>query len=170
MNDLLIILAEQITLFFLPTGNGAAQLKYRKDIPLTTFFYKELIGCQSEDVQWCYRVAKPGTFKGSLGFELIKTFQVNPSFFSFEFNSQFAEEAFTVYDHPKVFIFRKTNRFEINSVIEKFSAVNLEPGTKPFSERIGKASGNLYSEDEQINLQKKGGTWSDIIRLQRDPK
>ena len=116
--------------------------------PLTTLFYKELIGCQSEDVQWCYRVAKPGTFNGSLGFELIKTFQVNPSIFSFEFNSQFAEEAFTVYDHPKVFIFRKTEQFEINSVIEKFSTVDLSQVLNLSPKESEKRVGNLMLNDQ----------------------
>ena len=131
--------------------------------PLSTLFYKELIGCKSEDVQWCYRVAKPGTFNGSLGYELIKTFQVNPSIFSFEFNSQFAEEAFTVYDHPKVFIFRKTEQFEIKSVIEKFSTVDLSQvlnlSPKESEERVG----NLMLNGEQVNLQKQGGTWSELF-------
>ena len=131
--------------------------------PLTTLFYKELIGCQSEDVQWCYKVAKPGTFNDSLGFELIKTFQVNPSIFSFEFNSQFAEEAFTVYDHPKVFIFRKTEQFEINSVIEKFSTVDLSQVLNLSPKESEKRVGNLMLSNRQVNLQKQSGTWSELF-------
>lgn len=131
--------------------------------PLTTLFYKELIGCQIDDVQWCYRVAKPGKFAGSLGFELVKTFQVNPSLFSFEFNSQFAEEAFTVYDHPMVFIFKKSDQFDINKVIKKFSAVNLDQvlnlSPKEAEERVG----NLMLTDDQIDLQKNNGTWSELF-------
>ncbi len=135
--------------------------------PLTTLFYKELIGCPSEDIQWCYRVAKPGTFKGSLGFELVKTFQVNPSFLSIEFNSQFAEEAFTVYDHPKVFIFRKTDQFNINSVIEKFSKVDLSRVLNLSPQESEKRVGNLMLTDKQLNLQKQGGTWSEFFDYKR---
>ena len=50
-------------------------------------------------------------FKGNLGFELVKVFQSDPSIGNFRINTQFAEEAFTVYDHPKVMIFKKTGRF-----------------------------------------------------------
>ncbi len=131
--------------------------------PLTTLFYKELIGCKSDDVQWCYRVAQPGTLNGSLGFELIKTFQVNPSIFSIDFNSQFAEEAFTVYDHPKVFIFRKTQEFDINSVIEKFSTIDLSQVLILSPKESEKRVGNLMLDGERINLQKLYGTWSEIF-------
>ena len=131
--------------------------------PLTTLFYKELIGCQTDDVQWCYKVAKPGMFSGSLGFELVNTFQVNPSFLSLEFNSQFAEEAFTVYDHPKVFIFKKSNDFDINSVIRKFSSINLNQVLNLSPKEAEERPGNLLLSSEQIKLQKKSGTWSDLF-------
>ena len=131
--------------------------------PLTTFFYKELLGCQTNDVQWCYRVAKPGLFEGTLGFELVETFQVNPTFLSLEFNSQFAEEAFTVYDHPKVFIFRKLNNFDISSVIEKLSSVNLDQVLNLSPKEAEKRPGNLLLTQEQIDHQKLSGTWSDFF-------
>ena len=48
--------------------------------PMTDAYYRNLIGCPAEkDIIWCYRVAKPGTFLGNLGFELVKTFQSDPS-------------------------------------------------------------------------------------------
>ena len=131
--------------------------------PLTTLFYKELLGCQTNNVQWCYRVAKPGMFNGTLGFELVKTFQVNPSFLSVEINSQFAEEAFTVYDHPKVFIFRKSNYFDINSIIEKLSSVNLNQVLNLSPKQAEQRPKNLLLTQEQINRQKLSGTWSDLF-------
>jgi len=87
--------------------------------PLTTFFYRNLIGCQAGDVQWCYRVAEPDKFDGKLGFDLQQTFQVNPAIFGWQFNSQFAEEAFTVYDHPKVLIFEKSSDFNFSSIFDQ---------------------------------------------------
>ena len=46
-------------------------------------------------------------FSGDLGFSPIAQFTSYPCFFSFCLNDDFAEEAFTVYDHPKVIIFQK---------------------------------------------------------------
>lgn len=50
-----------------------------------------------------------------LGFKLIKTFVVFPKIeigpLKLEFNDQFSEEAFTVYDHPQVLIFKRQKNF-----------------------------------------------------------
>ena len=164
------ILARTDYIIFSSNRQWGSTTQIPERYPLTTLFYKELLGCQSEDVQWCYRVADPDTFKGNLGFELIETFQANPSIFSFEFNSQFAEEAFTVYDHPKVFIFRKTEQFQINSVIEKFSKVNFNQVLNLSPKESEKRVGNLLLNDRQVAIQKQSGTWSELIQLQDDPK
>lgn len=62
--------------------------------PLTTDFYKDM-------------------FANKRGFTLIKEFTSYPSLFylgiPIDFPDQWAEEAFTVYDHPKVMIFKKNN-------------------------------------------------------------
>jgi len=52
-------------------------------------------------------------FDGSLGFELVKTFQNQPSLFGITIDDSGAEEAFTVYDHPTVLIWRKTADFSV---------------------------------------------------------
>ncbi|MGE5073852.1 MAG: ArnT family glycosyltransferase, partial [Anaerolineae bacterium] len=81
--------------------------------PLTTAYYRLLIGCPADkDVIWCYNVARPGMFNGQLGYKLAAVFESFPTIdipgvFHWEANDQFAEEAFTVYDHPKVLIFEK---------------------------------------------------------------
>ncbi len=46
-------------------------------------------------------------FSGELGFTPIAQFTSYPCFFSFCFHDDLAEEAFTVYDHPKVIVFQK---------------------------------------------------------------
>ncbi len=50
-------------------------------------------------------------FDGSLGFELLATFQNQPSLLGLTIDDSRAEEAFTVYDHPTVYIWRKTSQF-----------------------------------------------------------
>lgn len=94
--------------------------------PMSTTYYRNLLGCPPErTIEWCYRLAKPGEFKGNLGFELVETIQSDPTIGKFSINTQFAEEAFTVYDHPKVLIFRKTDAYEPKKVRE-------HPGSRGF--------------------------------------
>jgi YYY domain-containing protein len=50
-------------------------------------------------------------FDGSLGFDLAGDFTSYPSLGPLRFSDDRAEEQFTVYDHPRVLLFRKTKRF-----------------------------------------------------------
>ena len=133
------------------------------EFPLTTLYYKELIGCTEDDVQYCYRVAEPGTYSGRLGFELEAVFQSNPEIFGIEFNSQFAEEAFTVYDHPKVLVFKKTEDFNLESVAEKFYGIDLDKIQSMNPEEAEDHKGDLMLSDNQLSRQKESGTWSEIF-------
>ena len=55
-------------------------------------------------------------FAGELGFELVYTGTSYPNFLGIEFNTDNAEEPFTVYDHPKVYIFKKKSSFSIDTL------------------------------------------------------
>lgn len=48
---------------------------------------------------------------GSLGFELAAVFDHRPGWFGLRWPTHLAEEAFSVYDHPRVRIFRKSARY-----------------------------------------------------------
>ncbi len=50
-------------------------------------------------------------FDGSLGYELAADIHAFPSLFGLPINDLSAEEAFWVYDHPRVLIFRRTENF-----------------------------------------------------------
>jgi hypothetical protein len=49
-------------------------------------------------------------FDGRLGFNLEKTFKVYPSLFGYEINDDRSEFTFRLFDHPRVFVFKRTTR------------------------------------------------------------
>ena len=146
--------------------------------PLTTFFYRNLLGCpDEEDILWCYSVAEPGMFSGQLGFDLVASFHSNPRFGLVEFNTQFAEEAFTVYDHPKVLIFRKSGDYDPIAVRALLRSVDLTkvvfftPGEAaryrgPEPDQLYEPHHNLMLPEDQLAGQRAGGTWSELFNRQ----
>lgn len=133
--------------------------------PLVIAYYRALLGCPDEkSVEWCYVNAKVGTFQGKLGFELVQVFENSPRLGSFVFNDQSAEEAFTVYDHPKVFIFKKSAEYDPAKVAEILSAAPVE-----LAQHITpkKASGSLpptlMLPADRLAQQQAGGTWSELF-------
>jgi YYY domain-containing protein len=132
--------------------------------PLTTQYYRSLLGCPADkDVVWCYAVAEPGMFKGQLGFDLVKVFQANPTLDGLSLNSQFAEEAFTVYDSPKVLIFQKNASYTSLQARELLKTVDLSMAVHLTPAQAGKYPGNLQLQPEQLARQQAGGTWADLF-------
>ena len=64
-------------------------------------------------------------FAGELGFRLERVITSYPRIGPFEIPDAEAEEAFTVYDHPKVLIFRKTQTYAHDRVASLLGAVSL---------------------------------------------
>jgi YYY domain-containing protein len=60
-------------------------------------------------------------FGGQLGFERIADFTSYPTLFGIPIPDQVAEESFSVYDHPRVQIFKKTSAFNPDQVRELLS-------------------------------------------------
>ena len=65
-------------------------------------------------------------FDGTLGFEQVAEFASCPSFLGLEFPDGAAEEAFSVYDHPTVRIFKKTGRYSHEHAAATLGSVNWE--------------------------------------------
>ena len=132
--------------------------------PLTSEYYRQLMGCPSElPIEKCYNNAEPGTYQGTLGFDLIRTFQSNPRIGTWEINDQPAEEAFTVYDHPKVFIFQKSPDFSLQEVAARLSAVDLTKVIHLTPKQADNHPGNLLLPLDRLAEQRAGGTWSDFF-------
>ena len=132
--------------------------------PLTTAYYRNLLGCpEDRDILWCYRVAEPGMFEGELGFTLVKVVQSDPNLGGLRFNTQFAEEAFTVYDHPKVLIFQKRPDYNPEKVRSLLNSVDLSTVIRVTPKQAGKQPGTLLLPDDRLAAQRAGGTWTELF-------
>ncbi|MCL4560459.1 MAG: DUF2298 domain-containing protein [Chloroflexi bacterium] len=132
--------------------------------PLSTAFYRDLLGCPvNQDILSCYRNAEPGMYQGKLGFKLVAVFQSYPNIGPLQINDQSAEEAFTVYDHPKVFIFEKTSSYDPRQVRDLLSAVDTSHiirGLPPIDYANVK---ELMMTTVESAIQQAGGTWSALF-------
>ena len=132
--------------------------------PLTVAYYRALFGCPTGvAVEVCAADAQPGRLQGELGYELIATFERNPSLGPFEFRDQLAEEAFTVYDHPKVLIFAKQPGFDPTAIQARLAAVDVSRVQNLPPNEIGSVPPDLLLSDEQLAIQQSGGTWSELF-------
>lgn len=99
---------------------------------------------------------------GRLGFELAAEFTSRPSLFGVSIDDSRAEESFTVYDHPRVRIYRKTAdwnadvAFALLMEARPERAVNLVP-------RQGRSNGLLLT-DSAARIQQEGGTFEEVFR------
>ncbi len=134
--------------------------------PMTSEYYRSLLGCPPEfSIEWCYNHAQVGDFQGNLGFELIEVFESNPFIGLFGINDQASEEAFTVYDHPKVFIFRKMPDYDSESVREILGAVDLSKVFHITPKKAGDLPKNMMLPLDRLTSQLAGGTWSQLFNI-----
>ncbi|MFH1085280.1 MAG: DUF2298 domain-containing protein, partial [Chloroflexota bacterium] len=115
--------------------------------PMTTRFYAAL-------------------FSGELGYDPLITFTSRPRLFGIEVHDDDADESFTVYDHPKVTIFRKRADFSMDTVEALLGGYELERIVRVMPKQVTNAPNNLMLSDDMWTLQRQGGTWSRIF--QRD--
>jgi len=155
---------DQADYIFIPTNHQYAQItRLPERYPLTTLYYRELMGCPiGENIIRCYHEAKPGDYEGRLGFDLVAVFETYPKFGGFEINDQYAEEAFTFYDHPKVLIFKKSDNYDPAHVRSTLSAVDLSKVVRLTPRQFDNFS-NLLLPADRLASQRAGGTWSELF-------
>lgn len=97
-------------------------------------------------------------FQGSLGFDLVATFTSYPGIGPLRVVDDAADESFTVYDHPKVLIFKKSPDFSVERVRGLLAAVPLDRIVSLKQIQSGR-NGLLLGDEERV-AQEQGGTWS----------
>ncbi len=110
-------------------------------------------------------------FAGELGFEKVVEFHSYPRLFGIEFDDTWAEEQFTVYDHPKVLIYRKTEDYARDRVEALLSegidwdnvAHWLNPRDVSDWERMHQRQNDLMLTEGQRSLQERSGTWASLF-------
>ncbi|MGZ9222346.1 MAG: DUF2298 domain-containing protein, partial [Anaerolineales bacterium] len=102
-------------------------------------------------------------FNGQLGFEQVEEFTSYPEFLGITIIDDNAEEAFTVYDHAKVTIFRKTPEYSHAKIVKLFNSVDLTEvlRLKPLDATASRRQFQMTSIDLAAN--RAGGTWSSLF-------
>ena len=137
-------------------------------------------------------------FAGELGYELAAHFEAYPHLFGVGFaddtfgrpdlpapsgldgyepypatvNMGFADESFSVYDHPKLLLFRNESRLDSATIYDRIlessggfptGDLGLPPRLESESDRLSM----LMLTPEQSEARQAGGTWTDIINPNR---
>jgi YYY domain-containing protein len=132
--------------------------------PLSAAYYRGLLGCPDDlDIETCYNQAQLGMYQGKLGFDLVKIFESSPSLGLLVINDQASEEAFTVYDHPKVFIFRKTTAYDPSQVRMFLDSVDLEQIEQTASIEDSQPDKDLLLTPQRLEEQQAGGSWTELF-------
>lgn len=102
-------------------------------------------------------------FDGELGFEKINEFTSYPQLFGIVLNDDTSDEAFTVYDHPKVIIFAKSPNYSSEHVAELLNSVDMseQEKLKPIDFIASKNGFRMSDALRAANY--AGGTWSQIF-------
>jgi len=100
-------------------------------------------------------------FEEKLGFRLKKTFTSYPSLFGITIPDSGAEEVFTVYDHPKVYLFEKTDEYSPEAFMTAVGDTCLQVPAKVTP--ADAAQNALLMRPDDCQTQREGGTWTSIF-------
>ena len=99
-------------------------------------------------------------FAERLGFKEAVTFTSFPNLFGVTISDDGAEESFTVYDHPKVILYEKSDDFSREAVTRLLGGPQPDFVVVPPSEAEPNA---LMLRPGELSAQRSGGTWTDIF-------
>ena len=160
-------------LFISSSRQWGSLLRIPERYPMAEQYYSALMGCpETITVEKCYNNVELGMYQGRLGFDLVYIAENSPHIGKFKINDQSSEEAFTVYDHPKVFIFKKSDSYDANAIAEFFNSIDISnfkhltplQATKTgLTPQQAQNQPNLLLTEEQATLQNSAGTWAKLF-------
>ncbi len=98
---------------------------------------------------------------GELGFDLVAEFAVRPSFLGIWIDDSRAEESFTVYDHPIVRIYKKTERWDSQGALALLNAAYPDRANNLLPKQ-GRTNALQFTPAE-ASVQQSGGTFTDVF-------
>lgn len=101
--------------------------------------------------------------EGRLGFDLAATFTSRPSLFGVDLPDDGAEEAFSVYDHPRVRIYRKSADYDREKVRALLGAVPLDEALSLTPLESSRYPDWLRLPERLREAHRLGGTWAEIF-------
>ncbi len=97
----------------------------------------------------------------SIGFRKVAEFTSYPRLFGHEFDDTGAEESWSVYDHPEVVIYEKTDDYSADKLRLALGADAFMPGCRALPGDSGQNC--LLYRDDVLEKQQVNGTWTDIF-------
>jgi YYY domain-containing protein len=109
--------------------------------PMTTLYYRHLLG-------------------GDLGFQPVAEFIAYPTILGLAIPDQGAEEAFSVYDHPRVRVFAKTAAWSRENARALLGRIDWDNIEKLSPRAASEVKSRLRLPPERLASQRGEGTWS----------
>ncbi|MDD5371024.1 MAG: helix-hairpin-helix domain-containing protein, partial [Anaerolineaceae bacterium] len=135
--------------------------------PMTLKYYQTLFNCTCDGnaIEAKAATLKP-PFHSPFGFDLVASFSNDPSIGPFSISDQLADESFTVYDHPKVMIFKKSADYSSAQVHKVLGSVDLSQVVDQAPLSVSKNPTNYRMPADRLAAQVAGGTWSALYNIQ----
>jgi YYY domain-containing protein len=129
--------------------------------PLTLKYYQALFGCTcSGNAMESRAAALEPPYKSPLGFDLVATFESPPTLGPLVFPDQLADESFTVYDHPKVMVFKKNKDFSTQRLSALLNSVDLNQVVIQTPLQYTQVPTALQLPADRLLAQTNGGSWA----------
>jgi hypothetical protein len=95
-----------------------------------------------------------------VGFKLVHTTKNRPSFLGFTFNDDLADESFSVYDHPKVVVFKNEERLSADEILNRIKNVAAYEPLPSMNEMLLMDQGGWVPKKRLWNP-----TWNSYVKL-----